>query len=315
MQRRMDNSSQIRRTCSVYGPYKLAALFYDQIHIPYWMLHAGIVHKMSTGSTEFDPPPANSDIVVPPKANAPTPLLSNYFKHGVPSSIKDSRSEFFYYHRIAYETASIADIDPNHHDEWSNESGTNAIKTLFERYGLTLERRQKDPEGDHEPRKTHFALQIAGSVAVDTSNASWDQILAIRSDPSCTKKLRRFRSLAIKDLSGMNAPQIEDHVLTVIDDYQSALKTWSLDLKLGVIEVACKSSTLPAGAAAIIGAAAGMSIGGPVAAAPTALLAAGAVELAGITVELARRVEQRRELHRKHDYSYIMELRERLRPR
>lgn len=148
---------------------------------------------------------------------------------------------------------------------------------------------------DHvSQRPSDFLVtSLSGISIIDTTALKWDQILSVRSDPSAALKLRRLRSFFEEKYRGRSLRQIEDDLLTRIEDYNLVVKEHRLQTVSVVLDQFMSSkAVLIAGAGALAAALVGAQ--------PTAavLSASGvSVELGRIVLNLnVRRQQMRREL-------------------
>jgi len=151
-------------------------------------------------------------------------------------------------------------------------------------------------------------LVISSLKLIDTSRASWAQILEFRSDNLAQEKLRRLRLFAYTNYRNKPKSYIEDDILRRIDEHRSVVRKWGFETKSSAINMALSSKSIAGGLA---GSFAATLFATPV----TALgaLAGGAIiELGRISLYVVKRNFALQELLQNNPISYIEDARAQL---
>ncbi|MBI1811293.1 MAG: hypothetical protein HY035_09275 [Nitrospirae bacterium] len=99
-----------------------------------------------------------------------------------------------------------------------------------------------------------ITVSLNNLALIDTSKASWDQILEIRKDENARKKLRNLRLFFYENYQNKSKEFIEDD-LKKIDDYKIACKDYGLQTCLSAISATMNSKNLVASSVAGLSAA------------------------------------------------------------
>ncbi len=148
-------------------------------------------------------------------------------------------------------------------------------------------------------------IAMTGMGIIDSSVASWDQLLDLRRDRDAMLKLRRFRAFLTRTYSGKSRAFVEDELSAALQDYEVASKKHGFELVTGTLSVALDASSLQAAAAVGLVA---VLMGGPLAALP----AAAAVELGKMAIHFAKQRRRMDDWHLTHPLAYVIEARARL---
>lgn len=151
-------------------------------------------------------------------------------------------------------------------------------------------------QGPEEPTVT-----IAKIPLINPASASWEQIVEIRTDPSSRASLQRMRSFLSTNYTDKPRAFIEDDLASRIDDYSQAAKKHGLDMAISSVSTLLDAKNLHAAAAAGI---VSTFAGGPVA----GLTAAVVVEVAGVSLELARQQVSIRDWKSRHELAYLIKV-------
>lgn len=162
---------------------------------------------------------------------------------------------------------------------------------------------------DEEPKsyaETYACLALSRIPLVDVSNASWEQIMELRSDSEAATGLRRLRLFFFENYVGKPAAYIQDDLLRRLDEYDQARRKHGFDAMMSSIQVLLDSTSLQAAAVASL--TAGL-FGGAVA----GLSAGAAVEIGKVLLEIANKRAEIRNLASGHELGYVIGAREALR--
>lgn len=153
--------------------------------------------------------------------------------------------------------------------------------------------------------EAYITVTLQGIEFIDASQASWDQILEFRKDPTAVSKLRRLRLFIYENYSSKPTSFIEDDLAERLEDYEFARKSVGFKAITGSLSVILSAKQLQAAATAgIIGA----LIGGPVSALSSAVF----IEIGGIAIEIAKQMQAIRELDQGHDLGFLLHARTKL---
>lgn len=147
-------------------------------------------------------------------------------------------------------------------------------------------------------------VRVAGLGLVDTSRASWEQILELRRDSKSRVQLQRLRSFLTEQYSGKSLAFVEDDLAQRISQYEDARRKHGFELVTGSISALLDASNLQAATAASLAAA---IIGGPWLGASAATL----IEVGKASLEFAKRRRTMVDWQSNHELAYIVELGER----
>lgn len=190
-----------------------------------------------------------------------------------------------------------------------------AYDALMDRYALDAlpavvpdEWTQMNAELDSQAELSGFRLALIDVNLIDTSTASWDQIMAIREDSESQKQLHRLRRFLSKSYEGKCQSFVEDDLHGRLDDHEAAARKFGFETKATVLEAVISSKWLQgsltgAGIAALCGNNAAALVSGF-----TGVL----FEVGNIAVKIARRNFEFKELIAQHPLGYIISANEHL---
>lgn len=89
-------------------------------------------------------------------------------------------------------------------------------------------------------------LTLAHVPLVDTTNATWEQVLELRKDEEARRMLRNFRLWFASTYAGKGAKFIRDHLAFTIEKYESACHKHGLDLNTGAVTAILSSRVVKA---------------------------------------------------------------------
>jgi len=152
----------------------------------------------------------------------------------------------------------------------------------------------------------HGAYELVAAVLADVSVVdegalAWEQVAELRNDAEAITSYRRFVRWLNRNFEGKSIPQVEDGVLTAMDDYDSALRKHGISTLLGAIE-ALVDPKFVTGAGALF---AGVAVGGGAAAGASSVVA---LSLGRIACTMSRQLLEFREL-RRNEVAYAVEVR------
>jgi hypothetical protein len=158
-----------------------------------------------------------------------------------------------------------------------------------------------------KPTNDDITLYLVNWPFVDTSKATWDQIIEFRKDEEAKKKLRNLRLFLHTNYQGKNPNFIEDDLCRRLESYKGVCSDWDFETRNSVFSVVMDSQCLLATAAATLGA---ILLNEPIAQTISAL--------AGVTLNIGKILliydKQKHAFHklkRDHDLAYIIEAKER----
>lgn len=147
------------------------------------------------------------------------------------------------------------------------------------------------------------SLTLMNIPLVDTSKASWDQILEFRRDMEARLKLRNLRLFLHTNYEGKSSAYIEDDLGKRLDDYHKACKDYGFETTTSVLSTVTNSKNLRVVGAASLAA---LILGEPIAASIAAITGA-SIEISNICIEIAKRRYGYNKLQRDHELAYIIE--------
>jgi hypothetical protein len=119
----------------------------------------------------------------------------------------------------------------------------------------------KGIHADDEAGQDFLVTSLSGLELIDTSRLSWETILAIRSDPNASSKLRRLRLLFENNYCGKSRAYIEDDIIRRLDEYRLTVKEYHLETTALVLEQFLLSKSLLAlGTSSVVACLAGAPI-------------------------------------------------------
>ena len=134
---------------------------------------------------------------------------------------------------------------------------------------------------------------------IDTSKATWDQIIEFRRSSEAKIKLRKLRLFFFENYTGKPKSFIEDDLLSRFDDYEKTRREFGFDAISSSISVLLDCQNLQASLVAGLAAA---LFGGP-----SAAISAGAVvELGKFSLVMGEKRAQIRRLSDGHELAYII---------
>jgi hypothetical protein len=143
---------------------------------------------------------------------------------------------------------------------------------------------------------------ISGIELIDTSKASWEQILEYRKDDNAKTKLRNLRNFLQTNYEGKSLSFIEDDLGKRINDYKNTAKEYGFETVMSVLTCISNSKSLVAYCSTSLLA---VLIGAPVVAA--ALSVGVFQELLKIGIEVVNKRHALNLFGRDSDIAYIMD--------
>ena len=141
---------------------------------------------------------------------------------------------------------------------------------------------------------------------IDTGNASWEQIIAIRDDSVARNKLTKLRLFLSNNYVGKSRNYIEDDLMCIIGDYNSTVKAYGFDTVMSTLSLVTKSNNMISATAismlAIMMGVPQFSI--------DALAAGATLEISNIAITIAQNKYKLNNFRNNHDLAYIIEVNE-----
>jgi hypothetical protein len=158
-----------------------------------------------------------------------------------------------------------------------------------------------------------ITLELSNIPLVDTSKATWDQIIDLRRDKEMHSKLRNLKLFLTKNYVGKSRSFIEDDFGRILDDYERSRKAHGFETRLSVLSHVVSSKWVQTSTAASIALA---FVGEPLPAAVSGISAGviASFELLRVGIEFAKGKHTLRNLRDSHDLAYIITARETLAP-
>lgn len=149
------------------------------------------------------------------------------------------------------------------------------------------------------------ALVLSGLTLVDSSKASWEQIIEFRKDVDACNKLRNLRLFFNNTYQGKTPSYVVDDLGRRIDEYDTVRKKMGFETLTGTISALLDAKSLQATAAAGIAA---TFIGGPL----TGVSSAVFIELGNMALTFAKQRFSMKNFEKTHDLAYLIEVKNRL---
>ncbi|CAD5275957.1 conserved hypothetical protein [Alteromonas sp. 38] len=149
----------------------------------------------------------------------------------------------------------------------------------------------------------YLNVSMKGIDLIDTSSASWDQIMELRMDTEAHKSLRNLRLFIYENYVGKPSSYIFDDVSKRLDVYSDVSKKHGFELTTSVLSVLLDSKNIQASLAAGLAAS---FFGG----AELAVGAACAVELGKGSLELAKKYHPIQSFKLSHELAYLIKAQE-----
>ena len=171
-----------------------------------------------------------------------------------------------------------------------------AKKLGIESYSVLL----SESHAETSYSEAYTCLAASNLSLVDTSHASWEQIIELREDANSKRHLRRLRLFFLENYTGKPTSYIEDDLMYRIDCYEDACKKHGFETILSSINVLLEANSLQAVAVAGITSA---LFGGPIA----GISAGTAVEVGKVLIHLAKKRAEIRNLSAGHELGYVIQ--------
>lgn len=289
-----------------FGDTKTAALYFDRV------LPVGFHVLRGTGSGIICELPEPVDVEILVKLifgdDAPRYLILSYlddywkpFMNRVRPLIKQPR----------------ASNDPDAYTELKSlylanatSPETGSIRAAFRKFAASLEVGSfsvllPSDHSDESFVEAYACLAATNLSLVDTSQATWDQIMELRNDPEARQQLRRLRLFFLENYAKQPKAFVEDDLLRRIDEYERARKKHGFDAVLSSMSVLLEASTLQAAAVAGVTTA---LFGGPLA----GISAGAVVEFGKVIIEVTKQRAAIRDLADGHELGYVLRARKEL---
>ena len=154
-----------------------------------------------------------------------------------------------------------------------------------------------------------ITVQFAALPLVDTTRASWEQILEIRRDRDAFKRLRDLRLFFHTSYLNRSRSYIEDDLARRLDNYERTARQYGFDTALTNLSNVIGSGLVQTTAAATLA----FAVTGEKLAIATGIAAAvfASFELAKVGIQILRGHHDLRKLRENHELAYIIELKQR----
>lgn len=181
---------------------------------------------------------------------------------------------------------------------------TSTVRAEFRKFTAALGKNYSSvllPTGTAYENKgsAYTTLTLTRVPFVDTSNATWEQILELRSDPEAKRKLRNLRLFLHENYKDNSSEFISDDLHRRIDEFQAARRKHGFEIVTGSISALLDAKSLQAAAASAL---AGTLFGGPIG----ALTSAVTVEIGSLALEAAKRIYAIKDFENSHDLAYLI---------
>ena len=151
-------------------------------------------------------------------------------------------------------------------------------------------------------------LSLVNAKLIDTSSASWDQIVALREDVESKRKLERLRRFLTTNYDGKGRSFIEDDLQQRLEDHEAVAKKFGMETRYVVVDAVLKAPW-------VLGLGAGLTWylrEQQTTAALVAGIVATVAKVGGTIVQLKRRKFEFDEEVRQHPLGYIFDAKKRI---
>lgn len=111
--------------------------------------------------------------------------------------------------------------------------GKSSLLSLFDDFEV-FGRSDYFESEDFEP---HPFVEFSNIPIIDDTKISWSHVIEIREDKSAIAKLRRLRAFFTKNYKGLTRQEIEDDLLTRIDDYEKTAGSLGLETTNSIFSI------------------------------------------------------------------------------
>jgi hypothetical protein len=153
-------------------------------------------------------------------------------------------------------------------------------------------------------------LTISDIGLVDTSNATWEQILELKKDRDARRNLRNFRLFLYGNFQGKSKAYISDSIDKKIDEYEMACKKHGFDMVSSSFLMLVDSKSLP-----VLSVIAAVGIISKKWDLTTAAIGTAIIETAKLSINLVKKSFEFRRLKNQHELAYIFDARKHLKKR
>jgi hypothetical protein len=137
---------------------------------------------------------------------------------------------------------------------------------------------------------------------IDTTKASWEQILEFRKDEESRRALRRLRLFLVSNYQDKDATYIRDDIEQRVDDYEATVRKWGWETTIATLSCILSSKSLIASA----GAALMCALMGRPELVVAAIGSEAVIETGRVAIELARRRLEIADIKRIHPVTYLI---------
>ena len=149
---------------------------------------------------------------------------------------------------------------------------------------------------------------LIGFPVIDTTNASWEQILELRRDTEAKRKLRRLRLFLYKNYAGKGKAFVEDDIFQRLEDHEMARQDHGLETRRSKLSILLDSKSAQTTIITTVGS---ILAGQPIVATAAAMVGI-SVEVGKFVLNIRNREHAFNKLRRDHELAYIFEVRDQL---
>ena len=153
--------------------------------------------------------------------------------------------------------------------------------------------------------KPNLSQSLVDIQLINTSLATWNQIIELRLDLQSRRKLRNLRLFLSETYTAKSKAYIEDDLNKRIDDYLAVCNKHGFELLTTTLSSLLDSKTLQTSAVAGIAAA---YMGGM----PAGVLTTGIIEIGKISLEISNKLANIKEFKDGHELAYIIDTKKKL---
>lgn len=249
-------SEYVQDSIIVFGPPKEAALYFDQV-VPLHPFDPSDADG-ERGSVPFisgAPDPAvvqsilGGELAEQHMANLITASITNYALRGgdefrnfieeIGSGAANELNAILGLSGLSVGKVLALQDSPEEKEKRLRNAFESLVLPSLERMGLTPRTAVWSPQrrDERSDATTSFYATLADCSAIDSTQLSWEEVLALRSDPSARKALRDLRLFFMEDLRDLDPEQAADHLARSIDEYRALVKGWNLKTAKNALSV------------------------------------------------------------------------------
>lgn len=153
-----------------------------------------------------------------------------------------------------------------------------------------------------------LSILLIGLPLIDTSKASWKQIIEIRKDDDAKAKLRRLRLFMHDNWLGKEKSYIEDTINVMIYEYSNTAKDFGFELLHGAVSELLNSKSLLLSGISTLTA---ILMGQPVTAGIASIIGT-SIEVGKITLKISEKKHAFNKLSNNHKLAYIFKVQDKV---